>query len=85
MKKALFLSALALCSAPAFAADTAHCDATPFTLGKPAPAAPKAEKPASNQQASADVATKKAEAKAQPKPKPVLLAPCHDRKAKKSG
>jgi hypothetical protein len=80
MRKVLFVSMLALCAAPVAAADSAHCDATPFTLGKPA--TPKADKPASTQQASADTTVKKAPPKAQAKAKPTLLAPC---KTKKKG
>jgi hypothetical protein len=82
MRKLLFLSALALCAAPVAAADTAKCDAKPFTLGKPATAAPKADKPASNQQVKAEPVTKKPEPKAEAKAKPTLFAPCKD-KAKK--
>ena len=45
MRKALFLGIFALCAAPAFAAETAQCDATAFTLKKPPQPAPKADKP----------------------------------------
>ena len=41
MRYALFLGIVALCATPAFAAETAQCDATAFTLKKPAQPAPK--------------------------------------------
>ena len=45
MRKALFLSIFALCAAPGLAAEPTQCDATAFTLKKPAKPAPKADKP----------------------------------------
>ncbi len=84
MRKALLLSILALCAAPAAAADSGRCDAVPFTLGKPVPTAEKGktDRPATEHVKQAKPA-KKAEAKAQPKP--ALLAPCKTPKKKKSG
>ena len=83
MRKTLVILTLALCSAPAAAAAGAHCDATPFTLGKPTVAMPKAsgDEPKSKPKA-APVAAKKPEAK--PASKQRLLASCKAGK-KKSG
>ena len=80
MRKALFLSMLAICAAPSAAADTGHCDATPFTLGKPATPAPKAEKA---QPKAKPVTAQAAPKKPEPKQKPTLLATCKDGKSKK--
>jgi hypothetical protein len=80
MRKALLLSILAMLAAPAVAADTGHCDATPFTFGKPPAPAPKV-----NKQASADATVKKPVAKPQPKPKPTLFTACKSGKTKKPG
>ena len=86
MRKLLFLSTLLLCGRPVAAAHTGTCDATPFTLGKPASVPPKADQAAS-QTASAATPAKKPEVKAKPKPqpKPRLLATCKDAKTKKGG
>jgi hypothetical protein len=85
MRKALFLSILALCAAPVAAADSGHCDATPFTLGKPAAPAPKADKVPSKPPVVAQAEPKKVQPKVQPKAKPTLLAPCKDGKPKSKG
>jgi hypothetical protein len=84
MRKALFLSMLALCTAPAAAADSGHCDATPFTLGKPAAPAPKADK-APAKPVTAEAAPKKMQPKVKAQTKPALLATCKDVKTKKKG
>ena len=81
MKKALFLSAFVLCAAPAAAAETGQCDATAFTLGKPATAMPKAAKPK-------PVAKQAAVQPVPKKPRTTtsrLLSSCKDGKKKKSG
>ncbi|HEV8408460.1 MAG TPA: hypothetical protein VGQ34_11050 [Sphingomicrobium sp.] len=84
MRKVLVTSILALCSAPAAAAASAHCDATPFTLGKPAAAVPKAQndqpKPKPAPQA-VPAAAKKLQAKSEGKQR--LLASCKAGKSKK--
>jgi hypothetical protein len=81
MRKALFLSMLAIWATPA-AADSGHCDATPFTLGKSATPAPKAD----NVQAKAKpVVAQAAPKKPEPKQKATLLATCKDGKSKKKG
>ena len=83
MKKALFLSAFVLCAAPAAAAETGQCDATAFTLGKPATAMPKAAKPKPK-----PVAKQAAVQPVPKKPKTTtsrLLSSCKDGKKKKSG
>jgi hypothetical protein len=80
MRKALFLSMLAICAAPAAAAETGHCDATPFTLGKPATPAPKADKA---EPKAKPVTAQAAPKKPEPKQKPTLLATCKDGKSKK--
>jgi hypothetical protein len=77
MRKALLLSLLALLAEPVAAADSGHCDAVPFTLGKPAKAAPKADKQANVEPGAA---MKKAPPKVQPKPRPTLLATCKSSK-----
>jgi hypothetical protein len=79
MEKALVIAILALGSAPAVAATSAHCDATPFTLGKPA-AMPKAQntEPKSKPEAVRPPAKK-------PQAKQRLLANCKAKKTKKSG
>ena len=83
MRKALFLSAFALCAAPAFAAEPAQCDATAFTLKKPAPAAQKAEKPqVPVKTATAPAAPKKASPK---KTTTRLISDCADGKKKPRG
>ena len=82
MRKALFLSMLAICATPVAAADSGHCDATPFTLGKAATPAPKAEK---TQSAAKPAAAQAAPKKPEPKQKPTLFAACKDGKAKKKG
>ena len=83
MRKTLILSVLALCASPAAAADTAQCDAKPFTLNKPAENAKKSAE--STKIAQVAPVTAKSTAKPQPKPKPPLLAGCKSGKAKKSG
>jgi hypothetical protein len=82
MRKVLAISILALCSAPAAAAASAHCDATPFTLGKPPAAVPKAQsdQPKPKPQA-VPAATKKPPVK--PEGKQRLLASCKASKSKK--
>jgi hypothetical protein len=84
MRKALLLSVLLVFAAPV-AAETAACDATPFSLAKPV-AAP-AAKPAQVAPKPAPAAPKPVAAKPKPKPVPQhrLLATCKDGKAKKSG
>lgn len=83
MNKALILAAVALCAAPAAAADSGQCDAKPFMLNKPANQAKKAaEQPKLAQTAPA---TAKRAAKSKPKAKPPLLAGCKSGRAKKSG
>jgi hypothetical protein len=83
MGNALFLIMLAVVATPAGAADSGHCDATPFTLGKPAAPAPKA----GQAQPKAKPVTVQAEPKKPaPKQKPALLSTCKDGKPKnKSG
>jgi hypothetical protein len=83
MRIALYLGLFALCSAPV-AAESGHCDATPFTLGKPAAPAPKVEKAAPKPK---KVGAQVAETKPLPKPQAEqrLFAPCKDKKAKKGG
>lgn len=80
MTKALFLSMLTLFATPVSATDTGHCDATPFTLGKPATPAPKAEKA---QPKAKPVTVHSAPKKPEPKAKATLLAPCKEGKSKK--
>ena len=83
MRKAMFLSIFALCAAPAFAAETAQCDSTAFTLAKPAPAVPKAvTPPAPVKEAAVKPAPNKPNAKAKTSSR--LLSTCKDGK-KKSG
>lgn len=82
MRKALFVSMLAICATPVVAADSGHCDATPFTLGKAATPAPKSEKA---QPKAKPVAEQAQPRKAEPKQKPTLLATCKDGKSKKKG
>jgi hypothetical protein len=83
MRKALFLSIVALCAAPAFAAGSAQCDSTAFTLAKPSPPAPKVATPAAPvKQPQAQPATKKPIAKAKTSSR--LFSTCKDGK-KKSG
>ena len=80
MRKALFLSIFALCSSPALSAAPAQCDATAFTVKKPAAPAPKAEKPAAK-----PVLAKPEPKKAEPKKKTTtrLISDCKNEK--KSG
>jgi hypothetical protein len=80
MRKALVIAIAAVCSAPAVAATSAHCDATPFTLGKPT-AIPKAQdaQPKSKPLA-VEPAAKKPQAKPQAKQR--LLANCKAKKTK---
>jgi hypothetical protein len=81
MKKALFLCVSLLVATPAIAADTGHCDATPFTLGKasPKPAASAVQpKPITSQAVPKPP-------KARPEPKSRLLAACKSGKTKKRG
>ena len=81
MKKVLILAAVALCTAPAAAADTGQCDAKPFTLNKPADSAKKPiDEPKS---AHVAPATARPAAKPPTKPRPPLLAGCKDGKTKK--
>jgi hypothetical protein len=81
MKAVLFLSALALCAAPAAAADSGQCDAKPFTLNKPAQPVK-----APDQTKTAEATSGKAKpAKVAAKAKPPLLAGCKSGKAKKNG
>jgi hypothetical protein len=84
MRKALLFSALVFCAASPVAADTTHCDAKPFTLGKPAAAAAKPEKPSTKQQVKAGPAAKKTQPRTEAKAKPTLLAPCKDKTKKSS-
>jgi len=79
MRKVLILSALALCAAPAAAADSARCDAKPFTLNKPAD---EPKKPTAQVKA-AQAAPAKPIAKPKPKARPPLLAGCKSGKPKK--
>ena len=81
MRKALFLSVFALCAAPAVAAETAQCDATAFTLKKPAQPAPKADKPQTKVQ-TAQAATKKVTPK---KTTTRLISDCKDGDKKPRG
>jgi hypothetical protein len=71
MKKTLFLSVIALCAAPAVAAESAQCDAKPFTLGKPVVDAAAKPKPTTKPQAQSS-----APGKTKPKPEARLLATC---------
>jgi len=81
MRKALFSSIFALCAGPALAAaDPAQCDATAFTLKKPAPTPPKVNKP----QAVAKPLTAQAQPK-KPKTTNRLISDCNDGKKKKPG
>ena len=81
MRKALVLSILALCTAPAAAATNGHCDAIPFTLGKPAVAAPKAKASGPSPKAVAsEVAPKKPQPRSEGKQR--LLAACKSGKKK---
>jgi hypothetical protein len=85
MRKVSLIAILALYGAPVQASTSAHCDATPFTLGKPAAVPePQAAQPASKPQAVAAVT--KPQAKPQPKPeaKQRLLANCKSKTKKKS-
>lgn len=79
MGKALVIAILAFCSAPAAALTSAHCDATPFTLGKPA-AMPKAQ----DTQPKSKLEAVQAPAK-KPPAKRRLLANCKAKKTKKNG
>jgi hypothetical protein len=81
MRKALFLSVFALCAAPALGGEPAQCDATAFTLKKPAQPAPKADKPQPKVQ-TAQVAPKKAEPK---KTTTRLISDCKDGDKKPRG
>ena len=81
MRKALFLSIFALCAAPAVAAETAQCDATAFTLKKPAQPSPKADKPQPKAQ-TAQAAPKKAQPK---KTTTRLISDCKDGEKKPRG
>ena len=79
MRKVLILVVLALCAAPTVAAaDSASCDAKPFTLNKPA-----AETKKPVDQAKLAQASKTAKPTPKPKAKPPLLAPCKSPKSKK--
>jgi hypothetical protein len=83
MRKALLLSIFALCAAPAYAAESAQCDSTAFTLSKPAPVTPKvATPPAPVKEAAVHSVPKKPKAKAKTSSR--LLSTCKDGK-KKSG
>lgn len=75
MHKILLVALLGASATPAWAIDPAHCDAKPFTLGKPAPAA---KAPAQPKLADATPVkpVKKATPPAKPQPKPRLLANC---------
>ena len=80
MRHALLLAIVAVYAVPGFAADPAQCDATAFTLKKPAPVAPKVDKPA------AKPMTAQAEPKrTKPKTTNRLISDCKDGKKKKSG
>jgi hypothetical protein len=89
MRKVLVISILALCSAPAGAAANAHCDATPFTLGKPAAAKAQSDQPKPQLQPKRQPKRQAVQAAAK---KPVgegegkqrLLASCKSGKKKKS-
>ena len=86
MRTILFVAACSLCAGAASAADTAHCDATPFTLNKASqtPAKPAVAQPKLAQATP----VKPVEARkpvAKPKPKPRLISTCKDGKTKKSG
>jgi len=81
MRKSLFLSIFALGTASAVAAETAQCDATAFTLKKPAQPAPKADKPQPKVQ-TGEVAPKKAEPK---KTTTRLISDCKDGDKKPRG
>ena len=85
MRKALALALFALCTAPVAAAESAHCDATPFTLGKPAATAPRPQSAEPKPKPpTAGLAAKKPQPKAQGKQR--LLAACKGAaKKKKSG
>jgi hypothetical protein len=85
MKKALLLSIFALFAAPVAAADQSHCDATPFTLGKPAPkpAAPAKTEIAQANEKSAPAPAATVPKKADAKPKAKIFTPCKDSKTKK--
>jgi hypothetical protein len=77
MKKAFFLSIIALWAAPAVAAESAQCDAKPFTLGKPAAVTPAKPKPKPEAKPEAGVQTQSsAPRKTNPKPEARLLATC---------
>jgi hypothetical protein len=81
MRKLLFVSALTVCSAPAWAA-TAQCDAKAFTLAKPA-VAPGTSKQAQAAPVAAPANPPRPAATPKGQPKPRLLATCKDKK--KSG
>jgi hypothetical protein len=85
MRRILFIAIVGLSCAPAQASTSAHCDATPFTLGKPA-AIPWAEaaQPTSKPQAVATANKAKVKVQAKPEPKQRLLANCKSRTKKKS-
>jgi len=85
MRKVFFIATLGLCCAPAHGSTSVHCDATPFTLGKPA-AIPRAEAAQPTSKPQAVAAANKPQAKPQPKPeaKQRLLANCKSKTKKKS-
>jgi hypothetical protein len=82
MRRTLLILVLASCSGSASAASGAHCDATPFSLGKPAAATATNVQPKPVPQAVQPVA-RKPEVKAEGKQR--LLANCKAGKAKKKG
>ena len=82
MRKALFLSIFALCAAPTVAGETAQCDATAFTLKKPAQPAAKADKPQPKAQV-AQAAPPKAESKKKTTTR--LISDCKDGEKKPRG
>jgi hypothetical protein len=78
MKRLLWISPLLVLASAAPAGDTAHCDAKPFTLNKPRPAAaPKPAGTSTADAASAKPATPKATPKTSANPaKPKPFADC---------
>lgn len=79
MRIIFLITILAMLGSGVSAAEKAQCDATPFTLGKPAAKAPKTEFAEAK---ASPTAVQPAPRKAPPKPKARVFAPCKDKHKK---
>lgn len=86
MRTILFIASCGLWVSAAAATDTAHCDATPFTLNKPSQTPPRSTaSPPKLAQAAPAKPAEPPKPVAKPKPKPRLISTCKDGKTKKIG